>query len=172
MLGTRHEWGCARRARRSRRLCPNRCRNCKDDENRPENLSFTDCFLGYERAKEDRDDGIRVCVARDKTTGATLEKPNEKREAEERPRNDQAGQTLNSLLFDWQRLRLTDEGAVAADGGERLVRRIVQLVGGGGLRCTVAYAAIARLALSAQRGEHDQLETWRQVSGAVLELIG
>jgi hypothetical protein len=32
-----------------------------------------------------------------------------------------------------------------------------------GARFTVAYSAIVRLALSAQRGEHDQLETWLQV---------
>jgi len=78
---------------------------------------------------------------------------------------------LTSLLFDWQRLRLASEHAVVSDGGERLVRRIVAIAGEDGLRCTVAYAAIARLALSAQRGEHDQLETWRQVSDSILELL-
>jgi hypothetical protein len=45
-------------------------------------------------------------------------------------------------------------------------------VGEAGLRYTVAYAAVARLALSARHGEHDQLATWRQVSDAILELVG
>jgi hypothetical protein len=66
---------------------------------------------------------------------------------------------LTSLLFDWQRLRLGDETGVAADGGERLVRRIVEIAGELGLRCMVIYGAIARLALSAQRGESDQIES-------------
>jgi len=45
---------------------------------------------------------------------------------------------LTSLLFDWQRLRLADEDAAASGGGERLVRRIVEIAGEDGLRCTVA----------------------------------
>jgi aminoglycoside phosphotransferase (APT) family kinase protein len=51
---------------------------------------------------------------------------------------------LTSLLFDWQRLRLADEDSVTADGGARLVRRVVEIAGGPGLRCTVTYGAIAR----------------------------
>jgi hypothetical protein len=58
---------------------------------------------------------------------------------------------LTSLLFDWQRLRLAHESALAPDGGERLVRRIVRVADEPGLRCTVAYGAIAR-PLSVQRG--------------------
>lgn len=76
---------------------------------------------------------------------------------------------LTSLLFDWQRLRLADERRVAADGGERLVERIVEIAGDPGLRCTVCYAAIARLALSRQHGNRDQLESWRQVTEAILD---
>jgi hypothetical protein len=78
---------------------------------------------------------------------------------------------LTSLLFEWQRLQLADEAAVASDGGERLVRRIVEIAGEDGLRCMVAYAAIARLALSAQRGEHAELERWRQVGAAILGFV-
>jgi aminoglycoside phosphotransferase (APT) family kinase protein len=78
---------------------------------------------------------------------------------------------LTSLLFDWQRGRLASEAAMPADAGERAVGRIVEIAGEAGLRCTVAYAAIARLALSAQRGEQDELEAWRQVSEAILGLV-
>jgi len=78
---------------------------------------------------------------------------------------------LTSLLFDWQRLRLAGESGSVAEGGERLVRRIVEIAGEPGLRCTVTYAAIARLALSAQRGERDQLETWCRVTDAVIDGI-
>jgi len=77
---------------------------------------------------------------------------------------------LASRLFDWQRQRLASEGTAVSGGAERLVR-IVEIAGDDGLRRTVAYAAIARLALSVQRGEHDQLETWRQVSDAILGLV-
>jgi hypothetical protein len=37
------------------------------------------------------------------------------------------------------------------------------------LRCALVYGAIARLALSARRGEVDQLETWRRVTEVILE---
>jgi len=63
-------------------------------------------------------------------------------------------------------------GAAGSGGGERLVRLIVEIAGEYGLRGTIAYAAVARLALSAQRGERDQLATWRQVSAALVELVG
>jgi aminoglycoside phosphotransferase (APT) family kinase protein len=79
---------------------------------------------------------------------------------------------LTSLLFDWQRLQLAHESALAPDGGERLVRRIVRVAGEPGLRCTVAYGAIARLALSLQRGERSQIETWRRVTDALLVELG
>jgi Phosphotransferase enzyme family len=45
---------------------------------------------------------------------------------------------LTSLLFDWQRPQFADESALAPDGGERLVRRIVRIAGEPGLRSTVA----------------------------------
>jgi Ser/Thr protein kinase RdoA (MazF antagonist) len=79
---------------------------------------------------------------------------------------------LTSLLFDWQRLQLADESALAPDGGERLVRRIVRIAGEPGLRCTVAYGAIARLALSLRRGERNQFDTWRRVTDAILTELG
>jgi hypothetical protein len=76
---------------------------------------------------------------------------------------------LTSLLFDWQRLRLADETSVPPDGGERLRRRIGELAGEQGLRCAICYAAIARLALGQQRGDHDQVETWRRVTESILD---
>jgi len=79
---------------------------------------------------------------------------------------------LAGLLFDWHRLRLAGGATVAPDGGERLVRRIVEIAGDAGLRCTVAYGAIARLALTAQRGESDDLEVWRRVTDAILDSVG
>jgi len=72
---------------------------------------------------------------------------------------------------DWQRLHLANAGSGTADGGERLVDRIVEIAGEQGLRCTNGYAAIARLALGRQRGERDQLETWRQVTDAMIDRI-
>lgn len=78
---------------------------------------------------------------------------------------------LTGLLFDWQRLQLADEPGLVSSGDERLTRRIVEMVGDKGLRCTIAYAAIARLALTAQRGEREALETWRKVTDALLDFI-
>jgi Ser/Thr protein kinase RdoA (MazF antagonist) len=79
---------------------------------------------------------------------------------------------LTSLLFEWQRLRLADETAVTADGGRRLTGRIVEIAGEPGLRCTIGYAAIARLALSRARGQdHQQVETWRRVIEAILDSL-
>jgi hypothetical protein len=40
------------------------------------------------------------------------------------------------------------------------------------LRCTICYAAIARLALSRQRGEPEQVETWRRVTESILDSCG
>jgi hypothetical protein len=45
---------------------------------------------------------------------------------------------LTSLLFGWHRLRLASEHAVVSDGGERPIRRIVEVAGEDGARCTVA----------------------------------
>jgi hypothetical protein len=61
---------------------------------------------------------------------------------------------------------------VTADGAERLVCRVVEIAGEPGVRCTVTYGAIARLALSARRGEPDQLETWRRVTDVIIDAIG
>jgi streptomycin 6-kinase len=76
---------------------------------------------------------------------------------------------LTSLLFDWQRLRLADSSSVTEDGGQRLTARIVEIAGEHGFRSSVCYAAIARLALSRQRGEPDQVETWRRVTESILD---
>ena len=76
---------------------------------------------------------------------------------------------LTSLLFDWHRLRLSKQSAAVPDGGERLVRRIIELVGIEGLRCTITYGAIARIALTAERGEQEALSTWRQVAAAIVD---
>lgn len=78
---------------------------------------------------------------------------------------------LAGLLFDWYRLRLAEAPMLAPAGDERLVGRIVELSGEQGLRCTVAYGAVARLGLSAQRGEQGDLETWRRVTDAILDSL-
>jgi Phosphotransferase enzyme family len=78
---------------------------------------------------------------------------------------------LAGLLFEWYRLRLAGEAALAPDGAERLVRRIVQIAGDQGLRCVVAYGAVARLGLAAQRNQSDALQTWRHVTEAVLDFL-
>lgn len=77
---------------------------------------------------------------------------------------------LTSLLFDWHRLRLVQESVTSQDIGDRLVRRIIELVGVRGLSCTVTYGAIARIALSAQRGEQEAISIWRQVSEAIVDV--
>jgi hypothetical protein len=82
------------------------------------------------------------------------------------PRTDLAG-----LLSGWYRLRLADQPALAPDGDERLVGRIVEVAAGQGRRCAVAYGAAARLGLSAQRGEQDDLEVWRRVTDAILDSL-
>jgi Ser/Thr protein kinase RdoA (MazF antagonist) len=78
---------------------------------------------------------------------------------------------LTGLLFDWHRLRLDDPGILPV-GGDRLIGRIVEIVGRDGLRCTVTYGAIARIALSAQRGEHRNLAIWRQVTDEIIASLG
>jgi hypothetical protein len=60
---------------------------------------------------------------------------------------------------------------LAPDGAERLVGRIVQIAGDQGLRCVVAYGAVARLGLAAQRNQSDALQTWRHVTEAVLDFL-
>jgi aminoglycoside phosphotransferase (APT) family kinase protein len=77
---------------------------------------------------------------------------------------------LAGLLFDWHRLRLAGD-PLAPNGAERLVRRIVETVGDQGLRCVVAYGAVARLGLAAQRREPDALQTWRRVTDALLDSL-
>jgi hypothetical protein len=76
---------------------------------------------------------------------------------------------LTSLLFDWQRLRLVNPSSVTEQGGRRLTARIVEIAGEHGLRSTVCYAAIARLALSRKRGEGNQIETWRCATESILD---
>jgi Phosphotransferase enzyme family len=78
---------------------------------------------------------------------------------------------LAGLLLDWHRLRLAGEAALAPDGAERLVGRIVEIAGEQGLRCVVAYGAVARLGLAAQRNEADALWTWRHVTEALLDSL-
>ena len=78
---------------------------------------------------------------------------------------------LTSVLFDWQRLKLALESSVEPTGRAGLLRRILELVGDHGLRCTVAYGAIARLALTAQRGERTEFETWRHTCDALLDVL-
>ena len=78
---------------------------------------------------------------------------------------------LASVLFHWHRLRLRGAAAVDPAGGERLAARITAIAGEAGLRCVISYAAVARLGLSALRGEQSQVRIWDQVAGAVLESL-
>ena len=75
---------------------------------------------------------------------------------------------LTTLLFEWHRLHQAG-AAVAPDGRERLADRIVDLAGERGLRSTVTYGAIARLALTSRRGELSELAAWRRVTRALLD---
>jgi len=76
---------------------------------------------------------------------------------------------LASLLFEWHRVRLDEPANAAPGGGQEIARRIAAIAGDDGLRCTITYVAIARLALSAQRGDACAVGTWRQVTEAVLD---
>src|SRR6266516_2559357 len=78
---------------------------------------------------------------------------------------------LASLLLDWHRLRLAGGEALAPDGAQRLAGRIVEIAGNQGLRCVVAYGAVARLGLAAQRNESDALRTWRRVVDLLLDSL-
>ncbi len=78
---------------------------------------------------------------------------------------------LAGLLLDWHRLRLAGQERLAPDGAERLAGRIVEIGGDQGLRCVVAYGAVARLGLAAQRDEPDALRTWRHVTQALLDSL-
>jgi hypothetical protein len=75
---------------------------------------------------------------------------------------------LASLLFEWHRVRLGDRAGAAPGGDQRIADRITAIAGDDGLRCTISYVAIASLALSAQRGDLQSVETWRRVTEAVL----
>ncbi len=78
---------------------------------------------------------------------------------------------LAGLLFDWHRLRLAGGEGLAPDGTQRLVRRIVEIAGDQGLRCVVAYGAVARLGMTAQRNESDALRTCRHVVDLLLDSL-
>jgi hypothetical protein len=60
---------------------------------------------------------------------------------------------------------------LAPDGGDRLVRRIVEIVDDPGLRLVVAYGAVARLGLAAQRNEPAALDTWRHTTDTLLDKL-
>jgi aminoglycoside phosphotransferase (APT) family kinase protein len=75
---------------------------------------------------------------------------------------------LSGLLFDWHRLRLSN-GAVTLDGGARIVDRIADIAGVEGLRCAIGYGAIARIALTAERGDREGVATWCRVTDAIMD---
>jgi hypothetical protein len=72
------------------------------------------------------------------------------------------------LLFEWQRLHHSNPADTAADGGERLVTRIIDLVGDTGLRILVCYQAVATLAYCLGHGERD-LDTRGHVVDSLLD---
>ena len=75
------------------------------------------------------------------------------------------------MLFDWHRLRLRGTAVADLGGGERLTGRIAAIGGEAGLRCVMSYAAIARLGLSALRGDQPQVRMWDQVTKAVRDSL-
>ena len=75
---------------------------------------------------------------------------------------------LVGLLFDWHRLRLGGR-TVATAGDTRIASRIATIAGDEGLRSAIGYGAVARLGLTAQRGEHADLATWRRVTDEILD---
>jgi aminoglycoside phosphotransferase (APT) family kinase protein len=77
---------------------------------------------------------------------------------------------LAGPLFDWHRLRLTGK-RVATAGDVRIVSRIVELSGDEGLRCSIGYAALGRLAVTAKRGQHGDLAMWRRVTDEILDSL-
>ena len=77
---------------------------------------------------------------------------------------------LAGPLFDWHRLRFGGK-SVAAGGDARLVNQIVAIAGDEGLRSAIGYGAVARLALTAQRGRRDELASWRRVTDEILDRL-
>jgi hypothetical protein len=76
---------------------------------------------------------------------------------------------LACLLFEWHRLRLDRDAQAAPGGGDTIAGRIAAIAGDAGLRCTITYAAIATLALTARRGDARALDMWHQVTDDVLD---
>jgi aminoglycoside phosphotransferase (APT) family kinase protein len=79
---------------------------------------------------------------------------------------------LASILFDWHRVYLSDETGAGEGGAEELLRRIASIGGEAGLRCTVSFAAVTRLATAHRRGQPDALEVWATVVDRILDSIG
>ena len=78
---------------------------------------------------------------------------------------------LTSLLFDFHRHELLQGDNCRTAIRDRLVQRIEEIVGPDGLRCTVTYGAIGRIALSAQRREQEAISTWCAVTEAILAAV-
>lgn len=79
---------------------------------------------------------------------------------------------LGTVLFEWYRLALGGQRGLADRGAERVTARIAEIAGQAGLRCIVAYAAVARLAVSARRRQWAALERWMQVTESALGDLG
>jgi aminoglycoside phosphotransferase (APT) family kinase protein len=77
---------------------------------------------------------------------------------------------VTTLLFEWHRLRIGGSD-VPLGGGERLVGRIVDIATEQGLRSTVTYGAVARLALTSRRGDRAEFAVWRGVVGAIVHRL-
>jgi Ser/Thr protein kinase RdoA (MazF antagonist) len=78
---------------------------------------------------------------------------------------------VTTLLFEWHRLRIGGSD-VPLDGGECLAGRIVDIAGVQGLSSMVSYGAVARLALTSQRGEQAEYAVWSSVVAAILDSLG
>jgi hypothetical protein len=73
-----------------------------------------------------------------------------------------------TLLFEWHRLR-ADGSDVHRGDDKRLVNRILDIASESGLRSTVTYGAVARLALSSRRGDEAKFAVWRSVVATILD---
>jgi aminoglycoside phosphotransferase (APT) family kinase protein len=75
---------------------------------------------------------------------------------------------LTSILFDWHALALRDAPGLARHGSAILRDRIIAIAGEDGLRCTIGYAALGRLATTYRRRQRKALATWTHVTQAIL----
>jgi hypothetical protein len=75
---------------------------------------------------------------------------------------------LTSILFDRHALALHGTPGLTPRGGAVLRDRIVAIAGEDGLRCTIGYAALARLGITCRRRQPQTLAVWLRATEAIL----